>query len=54
MGTLNFAPTEQAKANLLAEGRGKGNTYVTGNTAIDALKSTVKESYSHPDLDCLA
>ncbi|MBQ2819148.1 MAG: UDP-N-acetylglucosamine 2-epimerase (non-hydrolyzing) [Clostridia bacterium] len=51
ISALNFAPTEQAKANLLAEGRGKDNTYVTGNTAIDALRSTVKESYSHPDLD---
>ncbi len=51
ISALNFAPTEQAKANLLAEGRGKDNTFVTGNTAIDALKSTVRADYSHPDLD---
>ena len=38
----NFAPTEQAKENLLAEGRDPGTIHVTGNTVIDALKTTVR------------
>ncbi len=46
----NFAPTEQAKENLLREGRDPASIYVTGNTAIDALKTTVRESYTHPEL----
>ncbi len=50
----NFAPTETAKANLLAEGRAPESIYVTGNTAIDALKTTVRESYAHPELDWAA
>lgn len=50
----NFAPTETAKANLLAEGRAAESIYVTGNTAIDALKTTVRESYAHPELDWAA
>lgn len=44
----NFAPTEKAKQNLLNEGKNESQIYVTGNTAIDALKTTVKENYSHP------
>lgn len=47
----NFAPTETSKGNLLKEGRDPSTIYVTGNTAIDALKTTVKEDYSHPELD---
>ena len=47
----NFAPTVQAKENLIREGKNPESIYVTGNTAIDALKSTVKEEYSHPELD---
>lgn len=47
----NFAPTELAKKNLLNEGKDESNIFVTGNTAIDALKTTVKEHYSHPELD---
>ena len=46
----NFAPTEQAKQNLLAEGRDAGTIHVTGNTVIDALKTTVRADYSHPEL----
>ena len=38
----NFAPTEKAKQNLLNEGKDKNSIFVTGNTAIDALKTTVK------------
>ncbi len=48
---FNFAPTETAKQNLLNESRNPDNIYVTGNTAIDALKTTVKEDYTHPMLD---
>lgn len=47
----NFAPTELAKQNLLNEGKKEKNIYVTGNTAIDALKTTVKEHYTHPELE---
>ncbi len=47
----NFAPTEMSKNNLLKEGRAEENIYVTGNTAIDALKTTVREDYSHPELE---
>ncbi len=47
----NFAPTEMAKKNLVNEGKKIENIYVTGNTAIDALKTTVKPDYSHPELD---
>lgn len=48
---LNFAPTDMARDNLLREGK-KGETiFVTGNTAIDALQTTVREDYSHPQLD---
>lgn len=47
----NFAPTEQSKENLLKEGRHLDTIFVTGNTAIDALKTTVKNDYRHPELD---
>lgn len=47
---FNFAPTELAKQNLLREGKPESSIYVTGNTAIDALKTTVREDYHHPEL----
>lgn len=47
----NFAPTELAKQNLLKEGKNEKSIYVTGNTAIDALKTTVKNDYFHPELE---
>ena len=47
----NFAPTEMSKQNLLNEGKDAESIYVTGNTAIDALKTTVREDYSHPELE---
>lgn len=47
----NFAPTEMAKQNLLKEGKKEENIYVTGNTVIDALKTTVKDSYANPHLE---
>lgn len=48
---FDFAPTEFAKQNLLKEGKDKEHIYVTGNTAIDALKITVREEYTHPELE---
>ncbi|MCD8241303.1 MAG: UDP-N-acetylglucosamine 2-epimerase (non-hydrolyzing) [Lachnospiraceae bacterium] len=47
----NFAPTELSRQNLLREGKNPETIYVTGNTAIDALKTTVREDYTHPELD---
>ncbi|MCU0104159.1 UDP-N-acetylglucosamine 2-epimerase (non-hydrolyzing) [Acholeplasma vituli] len=47
----NFAPTELAKQNLINENRGSDSIYVTGNTAIDALKTTVRKDYTHPMLE---
>jgi len=46
----NFAPTELSKENLLKEGKESKSIYVTGNTAIDALKTTVREDYTHEQL----
>ena len=48
---FNFAPTELSKQNLLKEGKNPESIYVTGNTAIDALKTTVQENYTHPELE---
>ena len=48
---FNFAPTELSKQNLLKEGKDPNSIYVTGNTAIDALKTTVLENYTHPELE---
>ena len=47
----NFAPTEMSKNHLLKEGKNPESIYVTGNTAIDALKTTVREDYTHPLLE---
>lgn len=47
----NFAPTEVSKSNLLNEGKKEYSIFVTGNTAIDALKTTVREDYMHSELD---
>lgn len=47
----NFAPTELSKSNLIKEGKNPDTVYVTGNTAIDALKTTVREDYTHPELE---
>lgn len=51
ISNYNFAPTEKAKENLIKEGKKKESIYVTGNTAIDALKTTVKKEYNHPELE---
>ena len=47
----DFAPTEQARENLIREGKDPARVYVTGNTAIDALKTTVRDDFFHPVLD---
>lgn len=48
---FNFTPTEISKQNLLNEGKNEDTIFVTGNTAIDALKTTVRDSYTHPELE---
>ena len=47
----NFAPTALAKEHLTQEGKDPATIYVTGNTVIDALKTTVRKDFSHPELD---
>ncbi len=47
----NFAPTERSKNNLLREGKDEKTIWITGNTAIDALKTTVRDDYTHPELE---
>lgn len=47
----NFAPTELSKENLLKEGKDPNTIYITGNTAIDALKTTVRDDYTHEHLE---
>lgn len=48
---FNFAPTELSRENLLREGKKAETIFVTGNTAIDALKTTVRKDYTHPELE---
>ena len=47
----HFAPTEISRQNLLREGKKAEDIYVTGNTAIDALQTTVRGDYTHPELE---
>ena len=47
----NFAPTNLSRENLLREGRKPENIYVTGNTVIDAMRHTVRDDYTHPELE---
>ena len=49
-----FAPTETSRQNLLKEGKPKSHIYVTGNTVIDALDTTVSTGYSHPEIEWAA
>ncbi len=51
MADIHFAPTEQAKQNLLSENKNEQAIVVTGNTAIDALQTTIKDNYTHPILE---
>ena len=48
---LHFSPTEKSARNLVNEGKSEDRIYITGNTAIDALQTTVLEEYAHPVLD---
>lgn len=51
IASCHFAPTKIAAENLKREGKTKESIFITGNTAIDALTTTVKEGYSHPELE---
>ena len=53
MADMHFAPTENSKNSLLKEGKKPETIYVTGNTAIDALATTIQEDYSHPEFEWL-
>ncbi len=53
MTDMYFAPTLMSKENLLKEGKDESKIYVTGNTAIDAMSTTVDENYTHPELECI-
>jgi UDP-N-acetylglucosamine 2-epimerase (non-hydrolysing) len=53
LADLHFSPTDQSKQNLLVENKNEKDIFVTGNTAIDALKTTVKNNYSHQILESL-
>src|SRR5699024_5120997 len=53
LSDLYFAPTDQSKANLIKENHNESNIFVTGNTAIDALSSTVHQDYHHDILDII-
>ena len=51
LADYHFAPTVTAGENLLREGKKRESVFITGNTAIDALKTTVRDSFSHPEWD---
>ena len=51
LAAFHFSPTEEARENLIKEGEAPETVYVTGNTAIDALKTTVRKEYTHPILE---
>ena len=51
MADLHFSPTELSASNLIKEGKNKDNIFITGNTAIDAMSTTVDEDYKHEVLD---
>jgi UDP-N-acetylglucosamine 2-epimerase len=53
LADLYFAPTDESKSNLLKENHKEDNIFVTGNTAIDALRSTVHKDYHHDILDII-
>lgn len=53
LADLHFSPTERSKQNLLDENKPEDQIFVTGNTAIDALRTTVSDTYTHPLLEGL-
>ncbi|WP_163151324.1 non-hydrolyzing UDP-N-acetylglucosamine 2-epimerase [Anoxybacillus sp. MB8] len=54
LADLHFAPTAKAAENLRAENKPEHAIFITGNTAIDALKTTVRKTYTHPILEKVA
>ena len=54
LADYNFAPTATARDNLIKEGKDPASIYLTGNTVIDAFKTTIRDHYSHPHLDWAA
>ena len=50
----HFAPTALSRENLLREGKNPDHVFVTGNTVIDALKTTVRDDFTHPELEWAA
>lgn len=54
ISSYNFAPTQLSKDNLIKEGKNPETIFVTGNTAIDALKTTVRADYKNEHLDWAA
>ncbi len=54
ISAYNFSPTQLSHDNLVKEGKNPDTIYITGNTAIDALQTTVRKDYSHPELDWAA
>lgn len=53
LADMHFTPTENSKNSLLKEGKRPETIYVTGNTAIDALTTTIKKDYKHPIFEWL-
>lgn len=53
LADLHFSPTEKSAQNLLNEDKDENTIFITGNTAIDALQTTVREAYTHPVLESL-
>jgi UDP-N-acetylglucosamine 2-epimerase (non-hydrolysing) len=51
VSSYNFAPTEMSKNNLINEGKDPNKIYVTGNTSIDALRTTVRDNYTNEHLE---
>lgn len=51
ISAYDFAPTEKSRSNLVRAGKAASRIWVTGNTVIDALKTTVRTDYEHPELD---
>jgi len=51
MTDMHFSPTEKSAQNLINEGKNKENIYITGNTAIDAMATTIKDDYHHEVFD---
>ena len=51
LSDIYFAPTEISKNNLLKENVDESKIYITGNTAIDAMSTTIEKNYTHPELN---